>query len=434
MQDIISKLNALKSIEPKENWVVETRKKVLSEAPVFSFSQKRVKGISWKVTEVRNKREDKMANGFFSKKRVEISKISNEGEQALVRFRLKFKNGFSALFSKKLAVSAFTLVFLVSGSALTVEASKSSLPGDSLYIVKIAAENAALAVASEEDKLKIEVEQAGKRLEELAEVSQKPSDLEQDAKVERLIVDFEKKIASANERLTKISDSGKKAKTAKVINDQSEKYTEALVKTTESLPETVKEKVSKQVAKAIVSTEKINMSSLAVMVEQKEQGDDNVIADDEIVAKIKKKINKLEEKILVNSDNKDNEKAEDGEEAENSGKNDSIKEPADIADESGDSAEKDNEDSASEPEVAVEMEKVKKELEKAKISVESDNLSEAIETIKNVNITVDLIDSKSAEGENQGNQGDEGGEVEGVSGEVEELKKENVDLEEEGLE
>jgi hypothetical protein len=269
-KEIISQLNVLKSIKPDESWVIKSRNRVLSEAPCSE----------WTITKLAREQEhivDNKSNMLFG----------------LMNF----------IGNKKMA--AFVSIIVLFAGALIVDASRSSLPGDSLYSVKIAGENAVLAIASEEEKAKIEIEQAGKRLEELAKVSQKSSDFEQRRKIEQLIVDFEVKINNANNHLVKIDNNGEKVKTARVINDQSDKYVEILAKTTENLSTSLREKVSDKFAKAIDSTEKINLSSLMVMVENKNLENSDVISSEEIKSKLKEVIERekdLEAKTVENEE------------------------------------------------------------------------------------------------------------------------------------
>lgn len=255
-KDIITRLSVLKAIQPSENWVCESRRKVLSQTPV-SYETHKVKLYN-----------------IFDK-------------YATLVFNLR------SLAPNKLAFSLLSAVFVLFMGIFTVSAAKSSMPGDPLYLMKIANENLVLAIVPEAEKSKVEIEQAGNRLEELARISQKMSDVEQQQKVEQLVTSFEKKINNVNQHLTKVSNSGEKERiaAAKVINIQSEKYGEALTRVKENLPATVKEKVSEQVAKAIVSTEKINLNSLMVIAETEK--------DAEIMAKVKAKIDKAEQSVKM---------------------------------------------------------------------------------------------------------------------------------------
>jgi len=259
--DIFSKLNSLKSIEPNKNWVVDAKKRVLSETPVFGRKSV-LKNILLKV-DSRLRGNDKVC---FGNDRARIlDKKSSLG--------FNLQNLFQNLSFKKLMVPAFLLVFVLSGGIFTVGASKSSLPGEFLYSIKIINEDMAMVIAPENKKVTIEVEHAGKRLEEIAEISKKTSDVEQQKKIGQLMERFEEKMSSANDRLANTSGNGEKTKVAKVINTQSKKYTEVLAKTTDDLPAVVKDEIVEEIAKAIDSSEEIYLTSLAVITEGKKTVD-----------------------------------------------------------------------------------------------------------------------------------------------------------------
>jgi len=298
MQSIISKLNILKSIEPEKSWVVETRKKVLSETPV----------LNWKVTEIKSKQESNAADKFFSRRDGDLSRLGKCDELRRDERRDKspsLRHVYAALFSKRLAVSAFALVFLVSGGAFTVEASKSSLPGDPLYIVKITAEDVTLAVAPEDKKAEVEIRQVEKRREELGKISKNHSDPKQGEKVKMLLGEIEVKTNNSKEYLTKIKDDGVKAKIAKVINIQTEKCAEALAETSANLSDVVKDEVSEKLASVIESNEKVNFDSLATMVELmtvEDQEEITAIVKEKVEEKINKEESETEENITENEE------------------------------------------------------------------------------------------------------------------------------------
>jgi len=270
-RDIFEKLNSLKLIQPSEYWIVSARSEILSKAVASG----------WTITKVGR-------NSSFTEK-----------NQA---FKFRLGSFGNLVIRRKPVFSAIAVSFVVFlGAAVTVNASRSSLPGEILYPIKIANENILLAVADEKEKAKIEIEQAGRRLEELTEISRKPSDVEQYQKVERLVSDFEEKINNANKRMAVMNNKGEKSEVAsmsKIINEQSEKYTDILTKTKENLPKVVKEKVIDKVEKAIDSTEKINLDSLVILAQHKDAAD-GIISDDEINAKVKKKIDRTERSVKV---------------------------------------------------------------------------------------------------------------------------------------
>jgi len=297
--DIFSKLNSLKSIEPSESWVVDTKKEVLSEAPVFERKSV-LKNILLKV--------DSRLRG--NDKPHIIDKRSSLGFGS--------QNLFQNLSFKRLMVPAFSLVFVLSAGIFTLGASGSSLPGESLYLVKMINEDIVLAVAPENKKATIEMEHAGKRLEEMAEISKKTSDVEQQKKIGQLMERFEEKIESANDNLTKIDKSVEKTKIAKVINTQSKKYTEVLAKTTEDLPVVIQDEILEEVTEAIGSNEKIYLTSWAVIIEDEDE-------DEEIVDEAVDETNEEDQ-----DDGEEVKGAEDVEEPVNDLDDDSNNDPDDL--------------------------------------------------------------------------------------------------------
>lgn len=260
-EDIIYKLKTLQSIEPEEALKAGRKRKLMEKISVFG---------------VRN-------DIFLSSSDI---------------YTTKNKFALGSIFSNRLATSLASIAVVFASGIWTVDAAQSSLPGDTLYSVKKAGEEISLAIASEQDKPKVEIALAGKRLEELAEISQKTSDSNQQQKVEMLVEEFNEKVASANERLSQLNEKGKTddkvkvASAAKIVNEQSEKYSEVLQKTAQNLPDVVKDKVAAKVADAATATEKVNLSSLMVMVESKEPQN-----TEEIVAKVQKTIEKAEVKV-----------------------------------------------------------------------------------------------------------------------------------------
>ncbi len=254
MQDIFSKLNSLKSIEPDKNWVVDAKKRVLSEAPVFG-RESVLKNILLKV--------DSRFRGN-DKARI-LDKKSNLG--------FNFQDLFQNLSFKKLMIPAFSLVFVLFTGVFTFNASDSSLPGEILYSLKMAKENVILAIAPENKKAEIEMQQVGKRLEEFNRISENYSDPKQGEKIGMILGEIKVKTNRAEEHLTEIEDNVVKIKVAKVVGAQGEKYAEVLVKTTENLPTVIGDEIIEEATKAIDSSEKIYLTSFAVITEGKETVD-----------------------------------------------------------------------------------------------------------------------------------------------------------------
>lgn len=260
--DVISQLKSLREVEPNENWVVSVREEILTKAP----------------------HGDAVMANYFEKP----SKMDN---------LMYIYESISRKYRLVPSLASMSVILLI-GSFITVTAAKTSLPGDALYAVKIANEDLMLAVASDDDKPGVEMEYAGKRLEELAEISKKASDAGQQQKVEQLVQNFEQKVVSANDKMAKISQSTEKKKVAKVakqFNNQTEKYSELLAKTSENLPSVVKDKITDKIASALSATEKANMDALLILVESNQQIDEKEISDEELTEIILKKVDEINE-------------------------------------------------------------------------------------------------------------------------------------------
>lgn len=348
-ENIIYKLKTLQSIEPELAWQIEKKRKLMEKISVFS---------------VKN----------------DIILSSNDIYSKNTKFNIR------NLVPGYLAVTLSTIMVILTGGVLTVGASQSSLPGETLYPVKKVSEQVALAIASEQDKPKVEIEQAGKRLEELEKISQKASDSDQHQKVQQLVADFQQKVDSANTHLIQLSDKGqtdgsiktKVADVAQVVNEQSEKYAVVLQKTTDSLPDTIKVKVADQVADAAKTTEKINLAALIVMV-----SNDPSRNNEEITARVQKTLENAEVKLNGISE-KENTVAATPEIAPGTG----TDTKAAVCTSKTKDTKADQVKNIDAGNVAI-TEEAKKELDKAKENLKNNNL---IDTLKNVEEVTEITD------------------------------------------
>lgn len=360
MEEIIYKLKTLQSIEPDEAWQADKKRKLLEKVSVFGVKN----DIFLSSNDILS------SNNIYSK-----------------GFKFNMRN----LMPNNLAVSLVSIIVVLTSGVLTVGASQSSLPGETLYPVKKASEQVALAVASDQDKPKIEIEQAGKRLEELAKISEKASDSNQHEKVQQLMTEFQEKVDSASAHLSQLSDKGvsnstankaKVAETAKIVNEQSEKYTDVLQKTTDSLPQTVKDKVADKVAVAAKTTEKVNFTALVVMIDNTSEQD-----KDQVVAKVQETIQKTEAKVNEIAATK---AAAADQQNSATMENDSKGSICSNDSKSGKTGAPENPVKDNVAENAATTEEAKKELEKAKENLKNNNL---IDTVKSVAAANDIADT-----------------------------------------
>lgn len=138
------------------------------------------------------------------------------------------------------ALITFLIIGVIStGWIASVSASMNSLPGDTLYSLKIATERAQLVMAAgANNKAKLQVEFAGRRLEEVSKIVESSSP-EDAAKVTLAVANFNAQMGSvkASFEEVKISESPIDiALMAKIIDRKTSEYHDVLVKTEAQLP------------------------------------------------------------------------------------------------------------------------------------------------------------------------------------------------------
>lgn len=95
-----------------------------------------------------------------------------------VREYLDYTIGYTAHFvMKPVAISLATFVLIISGGLGVTNASFGSLPGDAMYSVKLSMESLQLSLATDDmQRAKLQVEFAGRRLEEMTELAARSGD------------------------------------------------------------------------------------------------------------------------------------------------------------------------------------------------------------------------------------------------------------------
>jgi len=107
---------------------------------------------------------------------------------------------------KQPTMAAFLIVtFILVSGVISLRAAQNTKPGDSLYIAKILNEKAhQVFTFNEEKKMKLGLEFAGNRAEELTQVLAEPGNGEREEKVEKLVNNFKKEISAVKIRIEKI--------------------------------------------------------------------------------------------------------------------------------------------------------------------------------------------------------------------------------------
>ncbi len=155
---------------------------------------------------------------------------------------------FQSFIYKPVAATAASVVF-VAGGWLTTSAAQNSLPGDTLYNVKIISERAQLRVASLDKRAVLHTEFAGRRLEEVAALQRVAP--EQPARAQYIpetVNAYQREIASATTDLQALQEQSQPEAlaTATTVLDQvallsrnAEEISEGVIGSDEVLPEAV---------------------------------------------------------------------------------------------------------------------------------------------------------------------------------------------------
>ncbi len=200
-------------------------------------------------------------------------------------------------------VLAVLLIFgLILGSGLSVSAAESSLPGDALYSLKLATEKIQVSLTfKEEKKTEKHVELAGKRINEVAKIKDKPVPLvEKSKKINIAVSKFKEEIEGVKANLEKIEkkiEPQKVVEVAKIVDVKANEYQEALQKTVNDLEAPVKEVVVAQVNEGLESVEKVGDKALEVIVKKHVQGE-VISPEEEVVKRLEKKIEIVENKVI----------------------------------------------------------------------------------------------------------------------------------------
>lgn len=328
-----------------------------------------------------------------------------------------------AVFRGARTVAMFVLVVAVAlgGWGVSVSAAQKSLPGDLLYVVKLAHEKQQVRRAeTDKDRVEILLKQASTRVDELEQLQDK-----QDAKelspekkkkhTETVLASLKEKIETTNETLEKARQEkdGETIAVAKVVEEETERLGEQLresidaVAATESdvAAEPEGDETDEAVEDVAELVEEANVKAVVVTVETILEGDESVIAGedvedvlDEAKEKVTKKIENLEktlEEIQEDADEVSDavDVVEDDDASAPVSTTDTTTLPTEIivndsattettatgTDAQGDMVEVEE---AAVEDVKESVEAVEKEIQEVKELVEEENLREAIEKVE----------------------------------------------------
>jgi len=165
-KELIGKIQILRQIEPRKDWVILTKRRILGESPSLA--------------------------GLISDS-----------------FRV-----FPRLFFQyKFALATLSLILILGG---TLGFAQISLPGDYLFPLKKITEKTRAVFVSETEKPKVELELANKRLEELTRIAE----TNQVKKLAPAISEFQASVSEAAQKLVKIKEPEKTLEARKALVEE----------------------------------------------------------------------------------------------------------------------------------------------------------------------------------------------------------------------
>ncbi|MCK4553941.1 hypothetical protein KAU19_03185 [Candidatus Parcubacteria bacterium] len=183
-QELLSQLNNLKNIKPDSQWKTGNREILLNQ---ISSSQEEVR-VSWLAS---------LRSGFRILENMLPHSPQFGGARQLIR-----------QLSQPVWAVVLIMVIVFGGGIVSLNASRDTKPGDSLYIAKVISEKTQLAITfNEKEKVKLGIEFAGNRTKEITQVLAEADNVikEKEAKVEKLSQNFKKEINTVKSRLVKIN-------------------------------------------------------------------------------------------------------------------------------------------------------------------------------------------------------------------------------------
>ena len=262
-KELIERLTQLKEVKPDENWVIFCRENIALEISK------------------NNEKEPIPAFNFSS---------------AFASFLRYIRNPHPVL--KPMVAFVLIFGFMFSGSLIVIAKAKNSLPGDRLFSVKIALEEAKLLTAtSAEGKAQVQTDMITARIDELNKIINAEGSMEQkQPKIEEAVNNLQRHLLSAKDELPKLNNTEAKkvVEVAKRMDASAASAEQSLSQAKLALPTDTKNNLTEKIAEAVDEADKTSTKALEVMVQK--QGEAGV-SQTEIAAKVDDKIQKTQQMI-----------------------------------------------------------------------------------------------------------------------------------------
>ncbi len=205
------------------------------------------------------------------------------------------------------ALMAMLVVGAYFGYTATIMSAKASLPGETLYPIKVLTEKVQLATTvSDESKVKLKMTFVSRRGDELQQLAKKtinePQNKEKNteaiASTVKKITEEVKEVQKHLDKIEKASSVSDIIDTAKVVDEKSLKVEKDIINANISLDNEVKKDVAKDVKEAIAETGAVGSQALKAIVnkkeEQKSNNSEEKISEKELNSRVSERIKSSE--------------------------------------------------------------------------------------------------------------------------------------------
>jgi hypothetical protein len=268
MSNITEQLKELKNVKPKQDWVDSQRELLMSQI---------------KVQSTRKPQSFLVNSWFFAKSTM--------------------PTGVLRFVARPVGVFVVLLMLVVGTGMLGVNASKTSLPGDFLYPVKLTSEKVLVGfTAGEENKAEKRIEFVEERVKEIeAVVAQDETIGEKQKMVEQAVEAIKTEMVKAQAELDKIEERPEQGKeqatiTVEVVQNLDKIAEEVSDKLKQAKTDFADETISKSLTEAEEAVEQTGVKAVEVIVDVIEKGEVDV-SEKEVVDAIAKKIENAKEKV-----------------------------------------------------------------------------------------------------------------------------------------
>lgn len=217
----------------------------------------------------------------------EIDTFKHRARMLVWSIEAMFTGVINGIAGRGLAVAGLLVALSLGGSGYVLAAADSSIPGDTLYPVKLAVEDMRLKTArTQKARVALEVEFASRRLYEVQQLATRPDQGVEHATV--LVAQFQENLSKVSATTALSNNSANSSEVALLLDEKLTDYRHALTNTTASDPE-----LQKELRKAISTVSRAQTQTLKVIVENDEQ------PTDVVVEKISDKIRVAEESLRM---------------------------------------------------------------------------------------------------------------------------------------